>query len=347
LLVHATFHFQTPVLERCRSYGWIGVDLFFVISGYLITSILVSAKDQPHYYRNFYARRGLRIWPLYYLMLAYVFLLSAHLGPWFDQHIDFSVFKWQYYVCYIQNLILPQLEKSAFSLQITWSLCVEEQFYLVWPFFVRIFRERWLLLLAVAVVLAGVPFRIFLQHMASDFGFFYTFARLDPIAIGAVVALRPRWLRYGWLAAPWAGWLLWHGDFVWVYLASALTFGWLVSYAVTHQNALLACAPMRYIGRISYGIYIWHPIVFLLYMATPFYRVPAHFGLTGGVLHIAMEYALAVGIAAVSWKYLEKPILDLKRHFASNARPGYRQGAADSGLAAICSDAHAVVEPGA
>ena len=106
-------------------------------------------------------------------------------------------------------------------------------------------------------------------------------------------------------------------------------------------------APMRYIGRISYGIYIWHPIVFLLYMATPFYRVPAHFGLTGGVLHIAMEYALAVGIAAVSWKYLEKPILDLKRHFASNARPGYRQGAADSGLAAICSDGQAVVEPGA
>ncbi len=317
LLVHATFPLPSARLERWRSWGWIGVDLFFVISGYLITSILLAAKAQPHYYRNFYARRGLRIWPLYYLLLFYVFVLSPHLGPWCDQRIDFSLFKWQYYVFYVQNLELARL--GSFALVITWSLCVEEQFYLVWPFIVRLFSRRGLIALLVAVAAAGTPFRLFLHYITSSFGFFFTFARLDAIAIGALVALRPRWFRYAWLAAPWALWSLYREDFVTVYLALALTFGGLVSYAVTHRNRFLASRPMRHLGRISYGIYIWHPIVFLLYMATPFYTVPARFGITWGPFHIAMQCALTIVAGTLSWKLIEQPVLGLKRYFEHQA----------------------------
>lgn len=319
LLVHANFGFSSPLLETWRTWGWLGVDLFFVISGYLITSILVASKEQPNYYRNFYARRGLRIWPLYYLLLFYVFVLSPHMGPWFDQHIDFATYKWQYYVFYVQNLILNHL--GSFCLVITWSLCVEEQFYMVWPFFVRLFSRRVLIGILVAVVLAGTPFRMLLHHLGTSMGFFFTFARLDPIAVGALVALRPKWFKYTWVAAPWAYWLLHNREFEFVYLALALTFGSIVSYAVTHQNGFLASSPLRYIGRISYGIYIWHPLVFSLYWATPLYRIPAHFGYTKGIYHLVMQCALTIPVAALSWKYIEQPILKLKRYFENRVSP--------------------------
>lgn len=315
LLVHASFGFDTPLLERWRSWGWIGVDLFFVISGYLITCILISAKNHPNYYRNFYARRGLRIWPLYYLLLIYVFVLSPHMGPWFDQHIDFSIFKWQYYLFYTQNLILARL--GSFCLVITWSLCVEEQFYLVWPFFVRLFSKRVLIAVLIAVLAVATPFRMLLHYMTSGFGFFFTFARLDSIAVGALVALRPKWFKYAWLTVPWACWLLHRGDFDWIYLALALSFGAAVSYAVTHGNRFLACQPLRYMGRISYGMYIWHPIVFATYEATPMYRIPAQFGIKRGIYHMIMQCVITVAAAALSWKYIEKPILSLKRYFES------------------------------
>jgi peptidoglycan/LPS O-acetylase OafA/YrhL len=100
-----------------------------------------------------------------------------------------------------------------------------------------------------------------------------------------------------------------------VYLALALAFGSLVSYAVRRQNRFLASRPLRQMGRISYGIYIWHPIVFSIYWATPLYRVPAHFGMTRGIGHMLMQCALTIPFAALSWKYIEKPILQLKRHF--------------------------------
>ncbi len=318
LLVHAGSGFTSPTLETWRSWGWIGVDLFFVISGYLITTILVAAKDQPNYYRNFYARRGLRIWPLYYVLLFYVFVLSPHLGPWCDQHIDFSVFKWQYYVLYIQNLELARL--GSFCLVITWSLCVEEQFYLVWPFVVRLLSPRALIVLLVAVAVAGTPFRMLLHHMTSSFGFFFTFARLDSIAVGGLVALRPGWFRYTWLSAPAAWWLLRCGDFDWVYLALALSFGSAVSHAVTGGSRFLATRSLRYLGRISYGMYIWHPLVFGLYEATPFYRLAARHGISRGTYHLTMQCLLAIVAATLSWYAIEKPILRLKRYFEPRSR---------------------------
>ncbi|HET8666351.1 MAG TPA: acyltransferase, partial [Terriglobales bacterium] len=172
-----------------------------------------------------------------------------------------------------------------------------------------------LIALLIAVVAAGTPFRMLLHHLGTSMGFFFTFTRLDPIAIGALVALRPKWFKYTWVAAPWAYWLLRKGEFEFVYLALALTFGSVVAYTISHQSRFLASRPMKYIGRISYGMYIWHPIVFSLYWWTPLYRIPAHFGYTRGIYHTIMQCALSVPAAALSWKFIEKPILKLKRYF--------------------------------
>ena len=317
LLVHSNFGFSSSALEQIRSWGWIGVDLFFVISGYLITSILLAAKDQPGYYRNFYARRCLRIWPLYYLLLLFVFGLSSHLGVWARQDFDSRIIHWPYYLFYAQNLIYPQL--GSFALVITWSLCVEEQFYCAWPFVVRRCSNRTLVGVALVVLLAGTPFRIYLHHIGSSMGFFFTFARLDSIAAGTLVALRPKWFRYTWLAAPWAVWLLWSGDFDFVYLALSLTLGSLVSPAVTDGSNMLQWRPLRFLGKISYGVYIFHPVVFGVFWLTPLYSAAEHWP-HANLIRMAGQIAFPIPFAALSWHLFEQPILRWKKLFEAGGQ---------------------------
>jgi len=312
LLIHSNFAFRLPWLEMVRGWGWAGVDLFFVISGYLITSILLGSREQPHYYRNFYARRGLRIWPLYYLLLLYVFVLAPHLGAWAKQDFDPAIIHWQYYLFYTQNLVYARL--GSFALVITWSLCVEEQFYMLWPFVVRLCSRQGLMCLALAVLAVGTPFRIYLHHVNSSMGFFFTFSRLDAIAAGALVALHPRWFRYTWLLAPWAVWLLWRGRFEFVFLALALTFAGFVAYAVTSGSRLLRVRPLRFVGKISYGIYILHPVLMGVFWMTPLYSAAAHLPYTH-IFRMLGQVLFTIPFAAVSWYGFEQPILRLKRFF--------------------------------
>jgi len=295
-----------------RSWGWIGVDLFFVISGYLITSILLASRERPGYYLNFYARRGLRIWPLYYLLLFFVFVASPHLGEWANQRLDLRVYHWWYYVTYMQNLILPHL--GSFALVITWSLCVEEQFYLVWPWMVRLCSRRGLQATAIGVLAAEPVLRYVLQRWESPMYGYWTFTRLDAIAAGALIALRPRALKHGWIAAPFAYWLLWHKDYNLSYTALALTFGWLVSWTVENGSRFLRWAPLCFIGKISYGLYIYHTIVFVVYWSTPLYKFAD--GLPWKhAWHLFFQVLMPIPIAAVSWYALEEPILRFKKFF--------------------------------
>jgi peptidoglycan/LPS O-acetylase OafA/YrhL len=307
------------MLEAMRSRGWIGVDLFFVISGYLITSILLATRERPHYYRNFYARRGLRIWPLYYLLLLFVFGLSAHLGAWARQDVDWHVIHWQYYLLYLQNLVYPHL--GSFALVVTWSLCVEEQFYLVWPFIVRLCSRRMLTGVALAILLLGTPFRMWLHHIDSGMGFFFTFTRLDPIAAGALAALHPRWFKHTWLAAPWAVWLLHRGEFEFVYLALALTFVSLLTHTVSSGNRVLRAGPLRFAGKVSYGLYIFHPVVFSIFWLTPAYSAVAHWRYAN-LARMAGQVLLPIPFAALSWYLFEQPILKLKRWFEADSPHG-------------------------
>ena len=155
------FHFVGSMLatnwvERAvvavTKHGLLGVDLFFVLSGFLITGLLYEAHDKPHYLRNFYVRRVLRIFPLYYGVLALVFfvapLVSPLRGPTLDYLLDRQAWAWLYGV----NVYLAGHEEWSFSyLNHFWSLSVEEHFYLVWPFVVLLLARRPRTLIAVSL----------------------------------------------------------------------------------------------------------------------------------------------------------------------------------------------------
>src|SRR5207248_1231599 len=117
---------------RLFANGWMGVDLFFVLSGFLITGILLDTKESESYFKNFYARRCLRIWPLYYSLLLFMFVLVPLLRP-SEAHIIFEKSSpWWAYPLFLQNFLIPISTNAAGPLAITWSLAIEEQFYLVW-----------------------------------------------------------------------------------------------------------------------------------------------------------------------------------------------------------------------
>src|SRR5215471_9090078 len=164
ILMVLLFHFvgqmlPTNLVERAivgvTKYGELGVELFFVLSGFLITGILYDARNDPHYFRNFYMRRVLRIFPLYYGVLALVFfvapLISLLQGPTLDYLIDRQAWAWLYGV----NVYLAGHEEWSFSyLNHFWSLSVEEHFYLVWPFVVLLLAQRPRMLIAVSLTIS-------------------------------------------------------------------------------------------------------------------------------------------------------------------------------------------------
>ena len=122
-----------PALYGASLWGWAGVNLFFVLSGFLITSILLESRSKPHYFRNFYGRRALRIWPVYILVLVVCYLNA----PWFIGPTILDAIRtapWWAYILFLQNLFLLSLPPAIGP---TWSLAIEEQYYFLWAPVVR------------------------------------------------------------------------------------------------------------------------------------------------------------------------------------------------------------------
>ena len=174
--------------------GWVGVDLFFVLSGFLITGILIDAKRTDGYFRNFYVRRFLRIFPLYYGVLIVAFLLIprlVHLGSNYQELLQQQAWYWTY-------LINIRIALEGWPVNGTlahfWSLAIEEQFYLVWPFVIFALNKRSLLKLCAALALISLVIRLLLGM--SDYpvtaAYVLTIARIDTLAIGAFLAVAVR-----------------------------------------------------------------------------------------------------------------------------------------------------------
>lgn len=315
----STPHWLIPAV-RLSLQGWLGVDLFFVLSGFLITGILLGTRTQASYFRNFYTRRALRILPVFLIALALMVAWYRSDGPYFLLALGFA--------SDLAPLFRVDAPVGATAL---WSLAVEEQFYLLWPVLVLFLCRRRLALVAVAVVIA-VP----LARLATpEESYFLPWLRCDGLALGALLAIWVRRddvsvhasIRLALGGAFLAGllvvvdrWLLPSTRWGALRITEAdLLFAGMILIAFTLRGsrlmAVLRSRPARFIAATSYCAYIIHgPIFDAIGIAA---RTTAQQSSLGMVLRAGFGLPLTFALAALSWRYLESPILRLKTDLAT------------------------------
>jgi peptidoglycan/LPS O-acetylase OafA/YrhL len=379
VLTVAIFHFSilahTPhtnwlddAVYKVTSSGWMGVDLFLVLSGFLITGILYDTKYGQGYLRKFYARRVLRIFPVYYgfllfmLSVTLVFSLDGPAVPSFtDDYGWYAVFLANVHVA-LDNAHGPDLPVTA----ILWSVSVEEQFYLVWPAIVLLLNRRMLIPVCVAAVVTAFVARLIMSNETHNVWLGYTLmpTRMDALAIGALIALlarEPGSLRQLARWAPVAGILMLAAvitlgiDFDSMYpfaprirtygfTVIALMFGALIVTAVSVQatsplSRFFSHEVMRALGRHSYAMYVVHYAVG--YYIFSQVNIADKFLTIGGSHVLGQSVFVLVALAAtfavswISWQLLETPFLRLKRYFAYDREDEERRVAPSIGAPAL------------
>ena len=304
-------------------WGWAGVNLFFVLSGFLITSILLESRNKERYFRNFYGRRALRIWPVYVFVLVVVYLSAPwFIGPTITQAVKSA--PWLAYIFFVQNLfhlaLLPAIGP-------TWSLAIEEQYYFLWAPIVRFLRNPWALAAVLAAALVASPvFRLANLHWMT---LTHTLINLDGIDLGSLLALglytltlsRRRWLYLGLAGAVFgfAATATIAGGTAFLDSALALGFAGVVIAAIASTgsrnplNTALRRGPLAFYGRISYGLYMIHIMVFVYFGW--FDARMDRYGIPGNLAVVAFRLAVSTAAATVLWYAFESQILKLKRYF--------------------------------
>jgi peptidoglycan/LPS O-acetylase OafA/YrhL len=341
-------------------YGIVGVDLFFVLSGFLITGILYDSLKDDGYFRKFYARRVLRIFPLYYGVLAVCFLLTRPL------HLHWGAMGWLL-VLYLQNLQPAAIVKFAPGASIAlyhfWSLAVEEQFYLVWPAVVLLVSTKRGLLRTTLIGSAGaLLLRLVLVVSGSSPLAIHvtTICRADSLLLGGALALlyrSPSWARVmKW--APWGfagattvavvmlgfveprmsghpmGYLIWSEGFEYTFLAvaSAGLIAWSLQRG-SLCSRVFEMRPLRFLGKYSYGIYVLHVLVLTL-MNLQLRAVlleATHNKLVAVVGAGLASLAVSIVVAYLSYHLYERPFLRLK-HYFDYARPTLNHGSPEDAV---------------
>lgn len=327
MISHSDGNVPSLHLGTVFRYGWTGVDLFFVLSGFLITNILLRTKNDPQYFVNFYARRLLRIWPLYFCLIAFGFLLIPFVQPQLQPTVAAQCHPWQTYLFFVQNLFVPQSGRFG-PLQITWSLCVEEQFYLVWPLVVLLCSPRNIARIAIGAILLSLALRLLSAHhwVALD-TYHNTLCRLDGLAIGSLAAIVvPRYeTRYVWRVSLGIAAFAIAGILAVVSLGiGRWAFFGLVSLLFGAGMCLSLSSPrfpklrgLAFTGRISYGLYLLHVPAFDIIRDRHIRSIisVSHSAVVNDLIVFTLSIALAFVLAQISWKLLESPALSLKRYF--------------------------------
>ncbi len=359
LLVFASHYIDLPM---ALSWGFTGVDIFFVLSGFLITGILFDSQHRPHRYRVFYIRRTLRIFPLYYAVLLLpvllypVFRWQLHPAQWtWPLYLgNYARFVWQGAVgnntSVFEDIRSEAFPRFTWQIPHLWSLCVEEQFYLVWPFVVFTLRRRERVRnLCLSMVVLVPLLRWLALHVCSPrtiaLGLLYrtTPLRADALLLGGAVALalrgteRERLLE---MARPllalvaavavvleclsrarfrhWIDpeWMKLHS--AWGYTLLALGAAGIILLAVQPGTAVyrVCLHPwLRFLGVRSYGIYVYHLLLGQVWALLSVWLCLGH----RGVAHLLLPFVALAGTVTVSWasfRYFESPLLRLKARFA-------------------------------
>lgn len=333
-------------LFKLFGQGSFGVDLFFVLSGFLITGILFESKERARYYRNFYIRRSLRIFPLYYGVLFVTFvalpLLSGGAVAPFPETADHQIWLWLY------GSNFYQAWKNSYPLtgfNHFWSLAVEEHFYLVWPLVIYACSRRTAMAVSGFCIVAAIALRVCLAvfggYQANDPAIYaLTPSRLDALALGSLIALAVRGPGGVETARRWV-----YGGAVVSVLALALMYGWrpagdtaaraldsvrysafagmfagIMMWSVTVPPGGFATlfwnsAVLRFFGKYSYGLYVFHFLLLpFYYELLPPEKLEEWTGsaTVARLLFMLTAIGASIGVALLSWNLYEKHFLKLK-----------------------------------
>ncbi len=328
--------------------GWAGVDLFFVLSGYLITGILLDTEGSKHYYRGFIARRALRIFPLYYLCLLVFSVATRIMNPsaWSNLHSWGGVGWLAIYLGNIRTAVVGQLPPFVFGP--LWSLQVEEQFYFLYPVLVATLAMRTLRRVLWGCVIAAPMLRCLLTFMGSagvEACYVLMPCRMDSLALGGLVAISmrtpsgsfgPRLTRSVAVAGLVAMLAMFavalraadsntqslpfmrSVGYTIIDLSCAAVLAYLVHFPGTALSVALRWRPLVYTGQISYGLYLLH--LPASWVARRFFGVQGH-----SMASVPITFIAAFLAASLSWKFLERPILLLKERIGSTNSPDLAQ----------------------
>ena len=353
VLLHQLNRIEGPELATrlviyAFDFGWVGVQLFFVLSGFLITGILLDSRESPGALRSFFARRILRIFPLYFGVLALLVVILPALGLTPPGWGDHQIWYWLYLSNWTQVYVggsLPHL----------WSLAVEEQFYLLWPFVVMRNDARGILRVCVVVAVASLAVRAAMvaAGVIPEAIYMFTTSRIDALLLGGAAAalLRlpggiparlasPRTLWLAALAVGIAGVVATRAyqrttpmGLTVGYSTLALVFATAVLALALEGRArrpglgsrLLATAPLRALGTYSYGMYIFHkPLHDLVGKpALAALGMPGPLGLGAGLAYVGIGSAIVFTAGMLSYELFERHFLVLKERFVPGpAGPG-------------------------
>jgi peptidoglycan/LPS O-acetylase OafA/YrhL len=325
------------------TFGWCGIELFFVLSGFLITGLILDSREEPHGLRGFYVRRALRILPLYYTVLALLYL-SLVIGG--DGQATRAVSGQVFFWTQLQNLFVAYTgwPKPLFFSHF-WSLGIEVQFYLLWPLVLRRLSAR----TALAACGVGAFLSFTLRNtltLAFPFSYVATFTHLEGVMAGSALALGLR--EYRSLTARVAPWALVAGasglvGLAWTrgglhvadpavmrysYLFFALSCSGLLAALFDRGNAggfarrIFEVAPLRFLGKYSYGIFLIHWIVHLKLEARLTNALGAVIPSTAAVaaLTLASKVLITLVLSLASYHLIEEPFLRLKNALAPRPR---------------------------
>lgn len=342
----ASYFTANPILDyiaKLTSIGWIGVDIFFVLSGFLITSILLQKKGEKDYFKNFYARRVLRIFPLYYLMLGVTISFMSVVEPDVQTHI---LERLPFYLLYQQNWLMAAGDLPPIYLLITWSLAIEEQFYLFWPFLIYFLQKRALVVANISIILLSIIVRIIVALVSNDptsalyIAYYSTITRLDTLALGALIAIIFKesvlWqekLKKIALPALLCSMVLVlivvlmpNSDQLYNnvpvrltgYTVLAIMGGSSIVISLTYERSFLLRRffrnkVLRFFGQYSYALYLIHPLILQIFLDILW---DAKFrGWQAYVSYLFISFSLTIILSMLSWNLMEKRMLSLKRYF--------------------------------
>jgi peptidoglycan/LPS O-acetylase OafA/YrhL len=357
--------------------GWTGVDLFFVLSGFLITGILWESRKARHYFKNFYMRRTLRLFPLYYGTLIVIFLLWPLLLPHLDvaarlvapfaaqiRDSGRSSAFWIWYLTYSVDFMVAF--KGYIFPSHFWTLAVEEHFYLLWPLLIHRLDRSKLILVTGSLAIGALLLRCALYPFVSQAAIYVlTPCRLDGLALGALIALimrgndGPATLQR--LARTLCPVILLVAAALAVYLKGWRQYGFLIQtlgYSLTagvwailliftlvepRWTRAFSAPWLRFLGKYSYGIYIIHAFVFDYLTRLFNFAAAPNLSLRQAFLHgasfVILAFTLSILAAMLSWRVLEQPFLRLKAFFP------YESERSASGAELVTALAHADAPP--